>query len=92
MYNSFWRSLEVPLINCKVELKLKWMRRCVLAAGSVDNTNADRNIFIFTIKNTKLYVPVVTLSASVFLNIKRNFVIMIYSASTETKQTILSHF
>ena len=22
--SNFWRSLEIPLINCKVELKLKW--------------------------------------------------------------------
>ena len=32
------------------------------------------------------------LSISIFLNIKRNFVIMFYSVSTETKQIILSHF
>ena len=23
--SSFWRSLEMPLINCKVELSLKWI-------------------------------------------------------------------
>ena len=22
----FWKTLEMPLINCKVELKLKWMQ------------------------------------------------------------------
>ena len=22
--SNFWRSLEIPLINCKVELSLKW--------------------------------------------------------------------
>ena len=52
----------MPLINCKVELKLKWTKYCVLPAAGADNDNANDNI-IFTIKGTKLYVPVVTLSA-----------------------------
>ena len=26
--SNFWRSLEMPLINCKVELSLKWYERC----------------------------------------------------------------
>ena len=30
----------MPLINCKVELKLKWTKYCVLSAASHDNTNA----------------------------------------------------
>ena len=49
-------------IICKVELKPKWTKDCVLAAAGVDNANAnnDDNI-IFTIKDTKLYAPVVTL-------------------------------
>ena len=56
----------MPLINCKVELKLKWTKYCVLpAAGSESNINKDANAnnIIFTIKDTKLYVLVVTLSA-----------------------------
>ena len=62
---NFRTSLEMPLINCKIELKLKWAKYCVLfAAGNEnlnDNNNANNNIF--TIKDTKLYVPVVTLPA-----------------------------
>ena len=50
-------------INCKIELKLKWTNYCVLSASDKDNTNADLNNIIFTIKDTELYVPVVTLSA-----------------------------
>ena len=53
----------MPLINCKVELKLKWEKYYVLSAVGNDNTNANTNNIIFTIKNTKLYVPVVTLLA-----------------------------
>ena len=59
---NFRRSLEMPLINCKVELKLKWTIYSVLSAAGADNTNANSHNIIFTIKNTKLYVPVVTLS------------------------------
>ena len=53
----------MPLIDCKVELKLKWEKYYVLSAVGNDNTNANTNNIIFTIKNTKLYVPVVTLLA-----------------------------
>ena len=27
---NFWRSLEMPLINCKVEFSLKWYEECIL--------------------------------------------------------------
>ena len=56
----------MPLINCKVELKLKWTKYCVLSAGGAENVineDANANNIIFTIKDTKLNVPVVTLSA-----------------------------
>ena len=51
--NSF-RSLEMPLINCKIKLNLTWKKECVL---STDAGNA-----VFIINDTKMYVPVVTLS------------------------------
>ena len=61
--SNSWRSFEMPLINCKVELKLKWSNYCVLSAAGNDNTNDNDDHIIFTIKHTKLYIPVVTLSA-----------------------------
>ena len=51
----------MPLINCKVELKLKWIRHCVLASTDNYNTNSNCDNIIFTVKETKLYVPVVML-------------------------------
>ena len=53
----------MPLINCKVETKLIWPNHCVLSAVGADNDNANPNNIIFTMKDTKLYVFVVTLSA-----------------------------
>ena len=56
--------VKMLFINCKAELKLKWRKYCVLSAAANDNKtgNADNACrIIFTIKNTKLYVPVVTL-------------------------------
>ena len=52
----FQRSLEMPLINCKVELKLRWTKYCVLSVAATDNVNGnnDDNNIIFTIKDTKL--------------------------------------
>ena len=52
--SNFFRSLEMPLINCKGKLNLTWKKECVLS------TNAGNDVFI--INDTKLYVPVVTLS------------------------------
>ena len=52
--SNFFRSLEMPLINCKIKLNLTWKKECVL---STDAGNA-----VFIINDTKMYVPVVTLS------------------------------
>ena len=53
----------MPLINCKVELRLQWENYCVLFAAGVDNVSNKDDRVIFTIKDTKLYVPIVILSA-----------------------------
>ena len=50
---NFRRSLEIPLINSKVELTVNWIERCVLTIA---------NTAIFKITDAKLYVPVVILS------------------------------
>ena len=60
--SNFWRLLEIPLINCKVELKLKWTKYCVSTVAGDENeinNNNNANNIIFTIKDTKLYAPVV---------------------------------
>ena len=46
------------LIDCKVELKLKWTKYCNFSApgNHIVNNNKSNNI-IFTIKVTQLYVP-----------------------------------
>ena len=61
--SNFWRSFEMPMIKCRVELKPKLTNHCVLSAADVDNDNAYSIDVIFIISDTKLYVPVVTLSA-----------------------------
>ena len=48
------RSLEMNLMNCKIKLNLTWKKECVLS------TDAGNSVFI--INDTKMYVPVVTLS------------------------------
>ena len=55
--SNFWRTLQMPLINCEVNLILTWSSTCVLIATSIQDQAA-----IFAITDTKLYVPVVTLS------------------------------
>ena len=55
--SNFWRTLEIPLINCEVELILNWSANCVIIY-----TNVNNQVPTFTITETNLYVPVVTLS------------------------------
>ena len=52
--SNFFRSLEMHLINCKIKLNLTWKKECVL---SIDDGEA-----VFIINDTKMYVPVITLS------------------------------
>ena len=70
--SSFWKSLNIPLINCEVELILTWFKNCILINKSTRDIdyNADPIVYeinhpenaIFQITDTKLYVPVVSLS------------------------------
>ena len=55
--SNFWRTYEMPLINCEVELILSWSADSVIIYADVANQNPT-----FTIKETNLYIPVVTLS------------------------------
>ena len=52
------------MINCKIELSLKWIENCVLVSGAIradaNATGADSATFKTT--DAKLYVPIVTLS------------------------------
>ena len=59
--SNFWRSLEMPLINCKVELSLNWTENCILTLNPNANNN-NINKATFTIADAKLYVLIVTLS------------------------------
>ena len=52
--SNFWRTLEMPLISCKTNLILTWSEDCVISSGNGETK--------FKISDTKLYVPVVTLS------------------------------
>ena len=54
---KFWRTVEMPLIKCEVNLILTWSENCVVVYA--DNANQNPR---FEITETTLYVPVVTLS------------------------------
>ena len=77
--SNFWRSLDLPLINCEIELDLSWSKECIISEISKTSRipgNADANLPVpavaaiqttgatFQINNAKLYVPVVTLSTN----------------------------
>ena len=62
--SNFFRSLEMPLINCKMHLELNWNNNCVMYGADTyaDGENDNDRETTFQITSTKLYVPVVTLS------------------------------
>ena len=69
--NNFWIHLDIPLINCEVELILTWFKNFVLIDKSTREADydADPNVYeinnpenaTFKITDIKLYVPVVIL-------------------------------
>ena len=60
--SNFFRSLEMPLINCKINLELNWSQNCVLATHAGDD-GGNAAATTFTITEARLYVPIVTLSS-----------------------------
>ena len=79
--SNFWRSLEMPSINCKVYLELNWIEDCILSSA--------RNSAKFAITDTKLHVPIVTLStkdsANMTQQLNEGFKRCVYWDSYETR-------
>ena len=92
--SNFFRSLEMPLINCRIHLELNWNNNCVMY-GNNDNANDNNKESTFKITSTKLYVPVVTLSTKDNVNLtkqlnevfKRSVYWNEYKSKIETKTT-----
>ena len=55
--SNTWRTLEIPLINCEITLNLNWSKNYIIVATYI----ADQDT-IFSITDTKRYVPLITLS------------------------------
>ena len=66
--SNFWRTLEMPPINYELELILDWSASCVIIY-----TNVANQVPTFTITETNLYVPVVTLSTQDNSKLKNGF-------------------
>ena len=89
--SNFWRSLNIPLINCEIELILTWFKNCVLISKATRETDYGADAIVYEIDNpedatfqitdTKLYVPVVTLS-------KENDTKLLEQLKTGFKRTI----
>ena len=79
--SNFWRSLEMPLINCKVYLELNWIEDCILSSAG--------NSAKFEITDAKLHVPIVTLSTKDSVNLTKQlsegFKRSVYWSSYQTK-------
>ena len=70
--SNFWRTLNIPLINYKINLILTWSKNCVITRKATRDADPDANPAVaavnnltdatFEITDTKLHAPVVTLS------------------------------
>ena len=61
----------MPLINCEINILLTWSEKCIIVTGNVDNQGPK-----FAITDTKIYIPVATLSAQdngKLLQLKKGF-------------------
>ena len=54
--SNFWKTLEMPLINCEINLDLNCSKNWNILANNADQVS------IYLIADTKLYVQVATLS------------------------------
>ena len=90
-FSNFWKSLNIPLINCELQLILNWFKNCVLIKKSTRDADYNANPIVYEIYNpedaifqitdTKLYVPVVTLS-------KENDIKLLEQLKSGLKRTI----
>ena len=70
--SNVWKTLDIPSINCEINLILTCSENCIITSKATRDANPDADPEVadvnnpanatFKIKNTKLYVPVVTLS------------------------------
>ena len=68
--NKFWKVLDIPWINCEINLILTWSENCVITSKATRDADSDADPAVTTVNNptnalfetkgTKLYVPVVT--------------------------------
>ena len=50
-FSNFWRSLNIPLIDCKIELILTWFENCVLISKATREANYGANPIVYEIDN-----------------------------------------
>ena len=77
--SNFLGFLDLPLINCEIELDLSWSNKCIISEITITpriSANPNTNPTVqevaaiqttgakFQVNNAKLYVPVVTLSSN----------------------------
>ena len=67
--SNFWRTLDMPLVICKVSLTLTWSENCVITSKAIKEANPavagikNTTNATFKITDKKLYVAVVNLLA-----------------------------
>ena len=62
----------MSLINCKIELRLRWTKHCVLSLLGYEiinnNANVDSNNIIVNIIDAKVYRPIIILPTTAYHN------------------------
>ena len=80
--SNFWRSSEMPLINCKVQISLEWIESCILSNSGTDAT--------FEIIDAKLNIRI--LIDPSWQGINRLFILTYLNDATSTANSYRKYF
>ena len=95
--SNFWRTLDTPLINCKIELLLTWSKNCLLMNEAERNVAAELiNQNITTRENVVINTNVVSKvdnPENVTLQITdRKLYVLVVTWSTENDNNFVNKF
>ena len=49
--SKFWRTLDIPLINCEINLILTWSENCVITSKATRDSDLDADPVVAAVNN-----------------------------------------
>ena len=64
--SNFWKSLNIPLLNCEVELILTWFKNCIFISKSTRDADYDADPIAYEIDNPENIILQITFQLLVY--------------------------